>query len=88
KYYAFHWVWSGNLGADLLIRPLAALFGLETAGRLLVIAVPMLVAGGLFAVEWTLRRRIGVGALLALATVWSPALLMGFLNFELALAGA
>jgi hypothetical protein len=27
-----------------------------------------------------------VGPLLALATVWSPALLMGFLNFELALA--
>lgn len=88
KYYTFRWVWSGNLGADLLIRPLAALFGLETAGRLLVIAVPMLVAGGLFAVEWTLRRRIGLGPLLALATVWSPALLMGFLNFELALAGA
>ncbi len=88
RYYAFRWVWSGNLGADLLIRPLAALFGLEAGGRLLVIAIPMLVAGGLFTVEWTLRRRIGVGALLALATVWSPALLMGFLNFELALAGA
>ncbi|MBC2653154.1 hypothetical protein H7F50_07215 [Novosphingobium flavum] len=88
RYYAFRWVWSGNLGADLLIRPLAAVFGLEVAGRLLVITIPMLVAGGLFTVEWTLRRRIGVGALLALATVWSPALLMGFLNFELALAGA
>lgn len=88
RYYAFRWVWSGNLGADLLIRPLAALFGIETGGRLLVIAVPMLVAGGLFTVEWTLRRRLGVGSLLALATVWSPALLMGFLNFELALAGA
>ena len=88
RYYAFKWAWSGNLGVDILIRPFAALFGLEAAGRLFVIVIPMLVAGGLFAVEWTLRRRIGVGALLALATVWSPALLMGFLNFELALAGA
>ncbi len=88
RYYAFDWAWSGNLGVDILIRPLAALFGLETAGRLFVILIPTLVAGGLFAVEWTLRRRIGVGPLLALATVWSPALLMGFLNFELALAGA
>lgn len=87
-YYAFKWAWSGNLGVDILIRPFAALLGLETAGRLFVIVIPMLVAGGLFAVEWTLRRRIGVGALLALATVWSPALLMGFLNFELALAAA
>lgn len=86
RFYAFKWAWSGNLGVDILIRPFAALFGLETAGRLFVIAIPMLVAGGLFTVEWTLRRRIGVGPLLALATVWSPALLMGFLNFELALA--
>ena len=86
RYYAFKWAWSGNLGVDILIRPFAALFGLETAGRLFVIGIPMLVAGGLFTVEWTLRRRIGVGPLLALATVWSPALLMGFLNFELALA--
>jgi len=88
RYYAFKWAWSGNLGVDILIRPVAALVGLETAGRLFVILIPMLIAGGLFAVEWTLRRRIGVGPLLALATVWSPALLMGFLNFELALAGA
>lgn len=86
RYYAFKWAWSGNLGVDILIRPFAALFGLETAGRLFVIFIPMLLAGGLFTVEWTLRRRIGVGPLLALATVWSPALLMGFLNFELALA--
>lgn len=86
RYYAFQWAWSGNLGVDILIRPLAALVGLETAGRLFVIAIPMLIAAGLFAVEWVLRRRIGVGPLLALATVWSPALLMGFLNFELSLA--
>jgi len=88
RYYAFKWAWSGNLGVDILIRPFAALFGLETAGRLFVIAIPMLLAAGLFTVEWTLRRRIGIGPLLALATVWSPALLMGFLNFELALAAA
>ena len=86
RYYAFKWVWSGNLGVDILIRPFAALVGLENAGRLFVIVIPMLLAGGLFTVEWTLRRRIGIGPLLALATVWSPALLMGFLNFELALA--
>ncbi len=88
RYYAFKWAWAGNLGVDILIRPFAALFGLETAGRIFVIVIPMLVAGGLFAVEWSLRRRIGVGPLLALATVWSPALLMGFLNFALALAAA
>jgi hypothetical protein len=88
RWYSFKWQWSGNLGADLLIQPLAALFGLETAGRIIVILIPALTGLGLIAVEWALRRRVGVGSLLAMATIWSPALLLGFLNFGLALAAA
>ena len=34
EYYSFTWRWSGNLGADLLIIPLAKLVGLEQAARL------------------------------------------------------
>lgn len=88
QYYRFEWRWSGNLGADLLIGPLAALFGLETAGRLIVIAIPLVTGLSILAVEWTLRRRIGLGSLLALLFVWQPALLMGFLNYMLGLAAA
>lgn len=86
KYYAFHWRWTGNVGVDLLIRPLAALFGLEAAGRLICFAIPVLTGLGILAVEWVLRRRIGIGAVLAMAFIWSPALLMGFVNFGLSLA--
>jgi hypothetical protein len=85
RYYGFEWRWSGNLGADLLIRPLAALFPLETAGRILVALVPLLTGLGIVATEWALRRRIGLGAMLAMAFVWSPSLLLGFLNFGLSL---
>jgi hypothetical protein len=88
RYYGFEWRWSGNLGADLLIQPLAWLFPLETAGRVLVALVPALTGLGILAVEWALRRQIGLGSVLAMAFVWSPSLHLGFLNFGLSLAAA
>lgn len=88
RYYGFTWKWSGNLGADLLIWPLAAIFPLEVAGRILVALVPFSIGLGILAVEWALRRRIGLGSVLAFAFVWSPSLLLGFLNFGLSLAAA
>ncbi|MDE2412503.1 MAG: hypothetical protein KGM18_12090 [Sphingomonadales bacterium] len=88
EYYGFKWRWMGNLGADLLIRPLAQWFPLETAGRIIAGIIPLVTGLGILAVEWVLRRRIGVGAVLAMAFIWSPALLLGFLNFGLSLAAA
>jgi hypothetical protein len=86
QYYSFTWRWSGNLGADLLIWPLAKIFGLESAAKLIAAIIPPLTGMAMIAVEWTLRRRIGVGTMLAFATIWSPALVIGFLNFSLAFA--
>ena len=86
RYYDFTWLWTGNLGADLLIRPFASMFGLETGGRILGAMIPPLTGLGVIAVEWTLRRRVGVGSLLAMALIWSPALVLGFYNFCLSLA--
>jgi hypothetical protein len=86
QYYGFEWKWTGNLGVDLLIRPLAALFGLEAAGRIVCAAIPVLTGLGFAAAEWSLRRRAGLGAVFAMAFIWNPALLMGFLNFALAFA--
>jgi len=86
RYYAFDWRWTGNLGVDILIRPLAALIGLEPAGKLIAALIPPLTGLGLVCVEWVLRRRVGVGLMLALVTVWAPTLVMGMLNFSLAYA--
>ncbi|NLA09668.1 MAG: AI-2E family transporter, partial [Microbacteriaceae bacterium] len=66
---------------------IAALAGGALLGLLGALIAP-LTALGVIAVEWTLRRRVGIGTLLALATVWSPALVMGFYNFCLSLAFA
>lgn len=86
RHYAFQWQWIPNLGADLLIWPLAALFGLEAAGRVTAVLVPALLAASLLTVDKVLHKRVGVGGLLALVTVWSPSVLMGFVNWGLGLA--
>ncbi len=86
EYYGFKWHWMGNLGADLLIQPLAKVMPLETAGWLLAAMIPPLTGLGIMAVQWTLRGRIGLASMLAFAFVWSPSLLLGFLNFGLSQA--
>ncbi|PEQ12816.1 hypothetical protein B2G71_11035 [Novosphingobium sp. PC22D] len=88
RYYNFAWHWTGNLGAELLMVPLTGLFGLELAGRLIAGLIPFLTGLSILTVAKVLRGRIGVGALLAFAMIWSPSLLLGFLNFSLSLAMA
>ncbi len=85
-HYDFSWILTGNLGTDLLMVPLGSMLGVEPAARLIGALIPVLTGLGIVAVEWTLRRRIGIGAVLALATIWSPAMGMGFYNFCLSLA--
>lgn len=85
-YFLHNWEWTGNLGAELLMVPLAPVFGLEQAGRLIVAGIPFLTGLSIMAVAWSLRKRIGVGAILGFAMIWSPSFLMGFLNFSLSLA--
>lgn len=88
QYYSFEWKWTGNVGFDLAIGWFAPLFGLEAAGRILIMLIPLLTGLGILAVEWALRRRIGVGSLLAMTFIWTPSLIMGFVNFGLSMAAA
>jgi hypothetical protein len=82
RYYS-EWKWTGNLGVDILIRPFAALFGLELGSKIIVALVPPLTGIGIVWVEWALRRRIGFGTLLGLSFIWSPMLLLGLVNYAL-----
>ena len=81
RFYDFQWRWTGNVGIDLLIRPFAAVFGMEQGGRVITGLIPPLTAFGLLAVDYVLRRRVTFGGLLSLAFVWSPMMLIGLLNF-------
>lgn len=88
QYFLFRWEWTGNLGVELLMVPLAPIFGVEMAGRIIVGAIPLLTGLAIVAVSWTLRRRVGIGPILAFVTIWSPSFLMGFLNYSLSMAFA
>src|SRR4030095_13068769 len=40
RYFDFHWHLIGNLGVDILIVPLARVFGLELAVKLIALVIP------------------------------------------------
>lgn len=83
QYYSFHWAWTGNLGVDILIRPFAAIFGLELGGRIITGLIPPLTALGLIAVDRQLHERVTIASLLAMPFAWSPMMLIGLLNYAL-----
>ena len=83
RFYSFQWAWTGNLGVDILIRPFAALFGVEGGGRVITGLIPPMTGLGIIAVDRVLRGRVTVASLLAMPFVWSPMMLIGLLNFTL-----
>ena len=86
RYYSFEWALAGNLGADILMVPIGQLLGVENAAWLIGFLLAPLTGLGIVTVEWTLRRHLGFGSVLALVTIWSPAMIMGFYNFCLSVA--
>jgi hypothetical protein len=86
QFYDFHWALVGNLGVDLLIVPMAKLFGLELGVKLIVIAIPALTVLGMLAIAQEVHGRVPPTALFALPLAYSVPLLFGFLNFALSMA--
>jgi len=83
RYYGFHWALIGNLGIDLLIIPMAKLFGLELGTKLIVIAIPVLLAAGFLAVARELHGRLPPTAFFALPLAYHWPFQFGFVNFSL-----
>ena len=88
QYYAFRWSAIGNLGVDLLIVPLSAVFGLELAVKLIVLAIPPITVAGLLWVAREVHHRLPPTALFALPFAYGFPFLFGFANFTLAMAFA
>ena len=85
-YFSFHWAFIANLGVDLLIVPLAAIFGIELGVKLIVIGIVVLTMTGML---WTAREahgRVPPPALFALPLAYSFPFIWGFLNFLLSMA--
>ena len=85
-YFSFHWHFLANLGVDLLIVPMAKLFGLELGLKLLVIGLPVLTATGILLIAREAHGRVPPTALFALPLVYSFPLIWGFLNYLLSMA--
>ena len=85
RWYDFHWQLIGNLGIDLLVIPLAKLFGLELAVKLIVICIPALIVAGLLWIAREVHGRIPATALFALPLAYSYPLQFGFVNFALSM---
>lgn len=88
RYYTFKWALIGNLGVDLLILPMAKLFGLELGIKLIVMTIPPLTVAGFLWVAREVHNRIPPTALFALPFALGHPFLFGFVNFSLSMAFA
>jgi hypothetical protein len=86
RWYAFDWQLIGNLGVDLLIEPMARLFGVELGTKLIVMAIPALAVAALLWIAREVHGRVPPTAFFALPLAWGHPLIFGFVNFSLAMA--
>ena len=85
-WFDFRWQLIGNLGVDLLIVPLAHVFGIELGVKLIVIAIPVMTVAGLLWIAREVHGSIPPTALFALPLAYGHPLIFGFVNFALSMA--
>ncbi|HET7709299.1 MAG TPA: hypothetical protein VFK50_07180 [Sphingomicrobium sp.] len=88
RFYDYEWAPIGNLGVDLLIWPMASLFGLELATKLIVMAIPPMTVAGFLWVAREVHHRLPPTVLFALPIAYSHPFQFGFVNYALAMAFA
>jgi len=88
RYFEYKWSLVGNLGVDLLVVPMARLFGLELAVKLIVMAIPALTVAGMLWVAREVHHRLPPTVMFALPFATGYPFLFGFVNFSLSMAFA
>jgi hypothetical protein len=86
RYYGFEWAPIGNLGVDLLLEPLARIVGLETAVKLIVLAIPPMTVAGFLWVAREVHHRLPPTAMFALPFAYAHPFMFGFVNYALSIA--
>jgi hypothetical protein len=86
QFYDFHWQVIGNLGVDLLIIPMAALFGIELGVKLIVIATVILSAIGMINIAKQVHGHVPPTAFFALPLILGHHFTFGFINYALSMA--
>jgi len=88
RFYGFDWALMGNLGLDLLVVPLAPVFGLELAVKLIVLSIPVMTAAGLLLIAREQHGTPPATAAFALPLAYGFPLQFGFVNFALSMGFA
>jgi len=86
--YLVHWQLIPNLAMDLVVPPLAALLGVETAGRLFIASILALLVAATALLHRVLHGRVGLWPLASLLFLYNKVLYYGFLNYLFALGVA
>ena len=86
KYYDFRWELLGNLGVDLLVMPLAKLFGVELATKIVVVLIPTLTVAGMIWVAREIHGELPPTLGFALPLAYCYPLNFGFVNYCLSMA--
>jgi hypothetical protein len=81
RFYAVRWAPLPNLGEDLIVPPLTRLIPLETAGRLFLLIIFALVAGGVLCLNRAATGAWRVWPLAAFLLLYNRTFLWGFLNY-------
>ena len=84
RFIEYRWQLIPTLGSEILVWALAPLIGLDLATRLVVAAVPALMAGGLVALARVVHGRVSPFTLIASTLSFNYSYTFGFLNFCLA----
>jgi hypothetical protein len=82
----FHWQFVGNLGVELLIAPLARMFGLERAAWLIALALPLLMIWAIGRISRALHGELTPFAIAAAWFAMSYPFQLGFVNYWLGCA--
>jgi len=88
QFYGFKWSMIGNLGVDLLIIPVAKIFGIELGTKLIVLAIPPLTVAGFLWVAREVHARVPPTAYFAIPFAYGHPFIFGFINFALSMAFA
>ncbi|MDE2042858.1 MAG: hypothetical protein KGJ05_07280, partial [Alphaproteobacteria bacterium] len=85
-FYHFQWQLIGNLGIDLLIIPVAKIFGLELGTKLIIMSIPVLTGFGTLWIAREVHGKVTPTALFALPFAYAHPFMFGFVNYTLSMA--
>lgn len=80
-FYAIDWQLIPNLAMDLLVPPLARVFGVITAGQMFMAATVLLMVTGPFAVQHAVYRRFSPFPLVVFLFLYNDIFLVGLANY-------